>query len=72
MIGVCVKANRWFTSGENYEINQADELTASVKSDDGCSWYVKYRGKGYYVSTDSRGEEAIFFIAGVKDERSGL
>ena len=62
MVGVCVKANRWFTLGKDYEINQDNELTVSVKSDDGYSWYASYKGEGYYASADSRGEEAVFLV----------
>ena len=60
MIGVCVKANRWFTFGKDYEIIFHSDRATTVESDDGCHWFVSYQGDGYYRSTDSRGEEAVF------------
>lgn len=60
MIGVCVKANRWFTFGKDYEIIFHSDRATTVESDDGCYWFVSYHGDGYYRSTDYRGEEAVF------------
>lgn len=60
MIGVCVKANRWFTFGKDYEIIFHSDRATTVESDGGCHWFVSYHGDGYYRSTDSRGEEAVF------------
>lgn len=60
MIGVCVKANRWFTFGKDYEILFHSDSAVTVESDDGCCWFVSCQGDGYYMSTDSKGEEVVF------------
>lgn len=61
MIGICVKANEFFTPLEDYEINfHSDEIT--VLSDDGCHWFVSYQGDGYYGCIDANGKEVSFLV----------
>lgn len=62
MIGICVKANNFFTLLNDYEINFNSDDSITVESDDGCYWYIDYQGDGYYGCRDSNGEEVSFLV----------
>lgn len=62
MIGICVKANDWFTLFNEYEIVFYSDGAITVESDYGCYWFVSCQGDGYYGCTDRYGKEVSFLV----------
>lgn len=62
MIGICLKANGFFTPSKHYEIIPYKDGTVAVESDRGCYWFCSFNGDGYYAARDSSGKEVVFLV----------
>ena len=62
MIGICVKANGYFTLLEDYEIIFNSDGAITVESNDGSLWFLFDQGDGYCGCRDSNGKEVSFLV----------